>query len=102
LFDAHGSQTNLVPDELDQRASLITGSPKPLGMMQGIDRGFDAALFIGYHARASTATAVMDHTLSGNLKTVRIDGREVGEYGLNAVLAGCHSVPVFSPRVTRL
>src|SRR5688500_12942765 len=34
--DSHGSQTNLLAEELDRRASLITGSPKPLGMMQGI------------------------------------------------------------------
>jgi D-amino peptidase len=92
--DAHGSEMNIVPDELDQRASLITGSPKPFGMMEGIDRGFAAAIFIGYHARSSTAAAVMDHSFSGNLKSIRINGREVGEFGLNAALAGFYNVPV--------
>ena len=92
--DAHGSQMNLIPDELDQRASLITGAPKPLGMMQGIDRSFAAAVFIGYHARSATASAVMDHSFSGNLKSIRINGRKVGEFGLNAALAGYYGVPV--------
>jgi len=92
--DSHGSQTNLLPTKFDRRAVLITGSPKPLGMMQGIDESFDAVIFIGYHARASTAEGVMDHTYSGQLKHVRLNGVEVGEYGLNGSLAGHFGVPV--------
>lgn len=94
INDSHGSQTNLLPDEVDPRATLITGSPKPFGMMQGIDSSFDAVIFIGYHAQASTTDAVHDHTYNGQLKAVRLNGREVGEYGLNASLAGHFGVPV--------
>lgn len=92
--DSHWDQTNLVPDEIDPRARLITGAPKPYGMMQGLDDSFAAAIFIGYHARGSTADAVIDHTYSDQLKLVRLNGREVGEYGLNASLAGHYGVPV--------
>ena len=92
--DSHGSQTNLLAEELDRRATLITGSPKPLGMMQGIDSTFDAVVFIGYHAQASTIDAVLGHTYSGSLKSVKLNGREVGEYGLNATAAGYFGVPV--------
>jgi D-amino peptidase len=92
--DSHWDQTNLLPDEIDPRARLITGAPKPYGMMQGLDDSFAAAVFIGYHARGSTADAVIDHTYSDQLKHVRLNGREVGEYGLNAALAGHHGVPV--------
>lgn len=92
--DSHGSQTNLLAEELDRRASLITGSPKPVGMMQGIDSTFDAVVFVGYHAQASTADAVLGHTYSGALKSVKLNGREVGEYGLNAAIAGYFGVPV--------
>jgi D-amino peptidase len=92
--DSHGSQTNLIADEVDRRATLITGSPKPFGMMQGIDSTFDAVVFIGYHAQASTTDAVLGHTYSGALKRVTLNGREVGEYGLNAAAAGHFGVPV--------
>ena len=92
--DSHGSQTNLLAEEIDRRAILITGSPKPLGMMQGIDSTFDAVIFIGYHAQASTIDAVLGHTYSGSLKSVKLNGREVGEYGLNATAAGHFGVPV--------
>ena len=92
--DSHWDQTNLVPDEIDRRATLITGAPKPYGMMQGLDDSFAAVIFIGYHARGSTGDAVIDHTYSDQLKHVRLNGREVGEYGLNAALAGHYGVPV--------
>jgi len=92
--DSHGSQTNLLAEELDRRAALITGSPKPFGMMQGIDSTFAAVVFIGYHAQASTTDAVLGHTYSGALKKVSLNGREVGEYGLNAAVAGHFGVPV--------
>lgn len=92
--DSHGPQTNLRPDELDRRAALITGQPKPMGMTQGLDSTFDAAIYIGYHANASVADAVHGHTFSGALKHVRLNGREVGEYGLNGAVAGWYGVPV--------
>ena len=33
--DSHGPMTNLLIEELNPAATLITGSPKPFGMMQG-------------------------------------------------------------------
>jgi D-amino peptidase len=92
--DSHGTQTNIHPDELDRRASLITGQPKPMGMTQGLDSTFHAAIYIGYHAHGAEAASVLGHTFSGALKHVRINGQEVGEYGLNGMVAGHHGVPV--------
>lgn len=92
--DSHGPQTNMHPDELDRRASLITGQPKPMGMTQGLDSTFQAAIYIGYHAHGSEAASVLGHTYSGALKHVRVNGQEVGEYGLNGMVAGHFGVPV--------
>jgi D-amino peptidase len=94
VVDSHGGGVNLEPDKLDRRAVLITGAPKPAGMMQGLDDSFAAVLFIGYHARGSTPNGVLAHTYSLAPKVVRLNGREVGEYGLNAALAGYFGVPV--------
>ncbi|MGQ0538061.1 MAG: M55 family metallopeptidase [Gemmatimonadaceae bacterium] len=92
--DSHGPQTNLHPDEVDPRAALITGQPKPLGMTQGLDSTFDAAIYIGYHAHAAEAQSVLGHTFSGALRHVRLNNQEVGEYGLNGMVAGHFGVPV--------
>jgi len=95
INDSHGGMRNILPDDLDPRASLITGSPKPLSMMEGIDATYDACLLIGYHARAGTMPAVLDHTISGAVVfAVRVNGLELPELGLNAAIAGAFGVPV--------
>src|SRR2546425_13236536 len=79
---------NLLAEELHQAAELVSGDPKPRSMVQDIDGGFDAALFIGYHARAGTRNAILDHTYADRIHDVRLNGKPVGELGLNAALAG--------------
>jgi D-amino peptidase len=63
-------------------------------MMESIDESFDAAIFIGYHARAGTTNGVLDHTSSGNVTDVSINGISMPETGYNALMAGYHDVPV--------
>ena len=93
--DSHGSMRNIIADALDPRASLISGTPKPHSMMQGIDGSFDACVFVGYHARAGTALAILDHTISGGVvRAIRVNGQEMPELGLNAAIAGYFKVPV--------
>jgi D-amino peptidase len=93
--DSHGSMRNIVADALNPKASLISGSPKPLSMMQGIDATYDAVVLVGYHARAGTAPAILDHTISGTtIRAIRINGQELPELGINAAIAGYFKVPV--------
>ena len=93
--DSHGSMRNIVADALNPKASLISGSPKALSMMQGIDASFDAVVFVGYHARAGTAAAILDHTISSaTIRAIRVNGQELPEMGLNAAIAAYYKVPV--------
>lgn len=93
--DSHGSMRNIDPDDLHPQAVLISGSPKPLSMMQGIDASFAACFLIGYHAKAGTADAILDHTISGSVvRHVKLNGVEMPELGLNAAIAGYYGVPV--------
>ncbi|MCX8160731.1 MAG: M55 family metallopeptidase [Candidatus Saccharicenans sp.] len=93
--DSHGSMRNIIASELDPRAMLISGSPKPLSMMEGIDSSFAACIFIGYHAKAGSAPAILDHTISGAaIYSIKINGVEMPELGINAAIAGYFNVPV--------
>lgn len=93
--DSHSSMRNLDRDRLDDRADLIRGNTKPRSMMQGLTDSFDVALFVGYHARAGTPAAVLNHTFFGHvLQSVWVADDEVGELGWNARLAGALGVPV--------
>lgn len=93
INDAHDTMTNLQAELIDQRACLISGSGKPLSMMQGIE-DHDVAIFLGYHARAGTDRAILDHTFSGKIYKLFLNNMEVGETGFNAAIAGCYSIPV--------
>lgn len=93
--DSHGGMRNIIADELNPKAALICGTPKPFGMMQGIDDHFDACIFIGYHAKAGTSSSVLDHTISGGtVRAIRVNGLELPELGLNGALAGYYNTPV--------
>lgn len=93
--DSHGSMRNVIASDLNPAAYLITGSPKPLSMMQGIDKSFDAVILIGYHARAGTEDGVLDHTISGgSIYSIKVNGKEMSEAELNALIAGWYDVPV--------
>jgi D-amino peptidase len=92
--DSHGGMANVLIEELNPAAELISGSPKPFGMMQGIGPDVDAVFFVGYHAASGTGTAVLEHTWSGHAVKVCLNGQVVGETGLNAALAGAYDAPV--------
>ncbi len=93
--DSHGSKRNIIASMVNPAAYLITGSPKPLGMMQGIDETFDAIIFIGYHSKAGTKDAVLDHTMSGSaFESVIINDIEMSEAQINAALGAEYGVPV--------
>ena len=92
--DSHGDMQNLLHTQLDPRIRYLQSNIKPLGMVQGLDDTFDAAIFIGYHARAGSEGGFLAHTGSGSVKGLWINGTEVGEGGLNAFFAGALGVPV--------
>jgi D-amino peptidase len=82
-------------EELDSRARLNSGTPSPYSMVEGVDSGVDAALFIGYHARMGTPRAILDHTWSSDrVENTWLNGKLVGETGLNAAVCGAFGVPV--------
>lgn len=93
--DSHHTMRNLLIEELHPQVQLVSGSPKPHGMMQGIDASFDVVFFTGYHAAAGTQNAILDHTYSSAaVRQIKLGNLIVGEAGLNAALAGHFKVPV--------
>ncbi|MFE4512851.1 M55 family metallopeptidase [Kitasatospora sp. NPDC056783] len=94
VADSHGPFRNLLPEELDRRACLVRGKPRPLGMLGGLDDRTDALLLVGYHARPGRGPAVLAHTMNDGILDVRVAGRSMGEIGLNTAMAGHLGVPV--------
>lgn len=92
--EAHNGMRNLLPEELHLEAKLISGTFKPLGMMQGIDNSFGAVIFTGYHAGAGTVGGILAHSFCRSVQEIRLNGQRVGECGFNAAIAGHFGVPV--------
>jgi len=91
--DAHADKRNLRLGELDERATAIIGTHKPLGMMQGLEEA-DAVAFVGYHTGAGRQ-GVLSHTYIGRtILAVTINGEAASEGRMNAMLAAEFGVPV--------
>lgn len=94
INEAHAGQRNLLLEELDSRARMLTGRQKPLSMMQGIDSGVDGVVFLGYHTGAGTE-GVLSHTyMESSMTGMWLDGVHASEGRLNASLAAEYGVPV--------
>lgn len=94
ICDGHDLGENILLEELPEGVKLFCGRNSPLGMLDGIDQGVDLCMFIGYHARAGTKEAICDHTWAGYVSNVWLNGKLVGEIGLNASVCGHFNVPV--------
>jgi D-amino peptidase len=93
--DSHGGMYNLRPADLHPGARVLQGQ-KAWSMVAGAgpDAGFGVALFVGYHARAGHPTGTIAHTFSGRPTLTKLNGRLVGETGINASVLGVWGVPV--------
>lgn len=97
VSDSHGNGQSLLIDRFptDIPITIVRSFPRPLGMMQGLDSTFAAAIFVGYHASTSSLTGVRAHTISSALLTrIAINGTSMSEAGINAAIAAQFGVPV--------
>src|SRR6478609_12173430 len=99
VMDCHGagegySWNSLIPEDLDPDCEFVV-QEHWTGYTAFLEAGCDAALFVGMHAKAGTATGVLNHTVSGtNWRSLAFNGVEVGETGINAALCGQWGCPV--------
>ncbi|MFI5385202.1 MAG: M55 family metallopeptidase [Fimbriimonadales bacterium] len=93
--DSHNNSKNLLIDQLEPGAQLISGLGSGIhGMMEGLDATFDCALLVGYHAMAGTTAGVMEHTYTGGVHHLWINDKPSGEMGMSTAMAGFFGVPV--------
>jgi len=91
VWDGHWSGENLSTLDIHPKVSLFTGSGKGFEM----DRSYSAMIFIGQHARAGVDRGVLSHTESPEgVQNYWVNGKAVGEIGLEALHAGSFGVPV--------
>jgi D-amino peptidase len=95
ISDGHNMANNILLEEIEPRARLNSGTTRPFAMVQGADSGIDGVLLVGYHARAGTPQAILDHTWSSrSVYNLWLNEILVGETGLNAAVCGHYGAPV--------
>ncbi|MFB7595794.1 M55 family metallopeptidase [Streptomyces sp. NPDC056160] len=93
--EAHWTMRNLLLEELDERAQMLTGRHKSLSMVEGVQHGdVDGIAFVGYHAGAGME-GVLAHTyLANSITGVWVNDVRASEGLLNAHVAAEYGVPV--------
>lgn len=95
LNDSHSRMANLDPRRIAGEAKYLSGRHKPRYMMQGLDDTFDAIFFVGYHGSISGRPSTLSHTYNPEVFTrAAVNGVEVGESGINALVAEHYGVPI--------
>lgn len=96
IKDAHDSARNIIPSGLPKgNVKLIRGwAGDPECMMSGIEQGFDAVLYTGYHSAASVIGNPLSHTMTTSVQRVIINGVLANEFMINTLTAGYYGVPV--------
>ncbi|MEU5025635.1 MULTISPECIES: M55 family metallopeptidase [Streptomyces] len=95
INEAHWTMRNLLLEELDERAVMLTGKHKSLSMVEGVQHGdVDGIAFVGYHTGAGTE-GVLAHTyLANSITGVWVDGVPASEGRLNSLVVAEYGVPV--------
>ncbi|KAB2336655.1 M55 family metallopeptidase [Cytobacillus depressus] len=95
VADGHGNMSNIIIEDLDERARLISGNNRVMCQLEGLDETFDGIMFVGHHGReAGSDRAVISHTLAGIcVNEMKINGKVVGETEMNSFVAGAFGVP---------
>ena len=79
-------------DELPRGIKIVMGGASLLSV---IDETFDGVILLGHHAMAGTENGVMAHTFSSaEITDMRLNGRSIGEIGVEALQFGKVGVPV--------
>jgi D-amino peptidase len=93
IWDGHDGSRTLSVEDIPSGAKLLQGRPTPANYYLS-EKLYDGILFVGQHAMAGAKNAVLAHSQSFGVKRIAINGRDVGEIGQIAAIAGYFGIPV--------
>lgn len=99
VVDCHGAGgdwnfNSFVPELLDPECEWVSHHPWSR-YTETLERGCDACVLVGMHAKAGTPDGVLCHTISTTgWADLAFNGTSVGEFGINAALCGHFGCPI--------
>ena len=95
VADMHDGSLNFPLADLHPEARYVIGVPHSSPRFPFLDDSFAGMFMVAYHARSGTWAGVLEHTMSSVAwQDFIVNGRPVGEVGIDAGLAGACGVPV--------
>ncbi len=90
--DGHGAGSTIDYEIADPRALYYHGLDRPF-WLPFLDETCDATGAVGAHSKARTPDGTLSHTMSSAIRRWSFNDIEVGETGLQALIAGYYGVP---------
>lgn len=93
--DSHGYGLNIMHEYLPEPVTLIRGEVKnPYSMVGGINKSYDAVMFVGYHDAAGQNGNPMAHTISSRrIREITVNGAPASEMTLFSYAAAYLGIP---------
>ena len=94
VHDCHGGGYSVLYEEISSDADYVVCGQVGNRRFAGIE-DCDAVILLGYHAKAGEKGAILEHTMnSKKVQNMQINGVNVGEFGIDAGIAGDLGKPV--------
>ena len=93
IWDGHDGSRTLSVAEIHASAKLLQGRPTPANYYLS-EKSYDGIFFVGQHAMAGAKNAILAHSQNFNVKRITLNGKEVGEIGQIAAIAGYFNIPI--------
>lgn len=95
LYDEHVDGRNLRVELLPPGVEAIIGKPRyRADWPGGLDGSIQAMLMVGFHAMAGTEGGTLPHSYEHDIVSLEVNGKRVGEVGIEAGLAGELGIPM--------
>lgn len=94
VFDGHGGSSSILIEHLHPGAELINAGSGLVPVSSGLDASFDAAFHIGTHSMMGVGDGFLNHTFNSHaVVNMFLNGKPIGEIGIEALIAAYFSVP---------
>lgn len=94
IYDMHESGRNIFTDRLPSYARHIVGKPPVLSGEFRMGESYDGLIMLGNHAMPFTENSVLCHAYWMGDGMFSVNGINVGEIGMEALIAGQYGVPL--------
>ena len=94
IYDMHFYGRNIDLAAIDPRVEVICGKPylEDRFFLEG--NGFDCLFLLGFHSRAENLIGLLHHSYEEYTKSILVNGKSVGEIGVEAGIAGELKMPL--------